>query len=92
MRASNLIPDAFKKCGLANDCFGRENHLLSGSKRNFRVIEVQHLLSYKVPEKEHKRVPEPYMAHETEAFFEAEIRSTKSKNRKRELEKNPFVI
>ena len=37
--ATDLIPNAFKKCGMCNDVYGRENHL----------VECQHLETYSPP-------------------------------------------
>ena len=73
---------AFKKCGLANDAHGRENHL----------IEVQKLASYKVPPKEYVRVPEPYNPEETQALFDAEIKLTKTLKQKRSLQKRKLIF
>ena len=71
----NLIPNAFKKCGLCNDVYGREAHL----------IEVQHMLTYKAFGPNFKWMYEPYTKEEILAFHKKEVKAQKDKRKKRDL-------
>ena len=74
--ATDLIPKAFKKCGLCNDVYGRERHL----------IECQHMLTYEAPGPTFQWMDEPYSEEEIMRFYKKEVKAIQDRKKKRKIE------
>ena len=73
----DTIPNAFKACGLCNDKYGRENHL----------IQCQKLKTYKAPERDYVRRKKPFSEAEIKKMFDEEMKFLTDKRSKRHLTK-----
>ena len=75
--SDDTIPKAFKSCGLCNDKFGRENHL----------VKCQNLLTYEPPPKEYVRRKSPFSEKEIDAFYDKEIKAITDKRQRKKCER-----
>ena len=74
---SDIIPKAFKKCGLCNDVYGREGHL----------IECQHLETYEAPGPDFQWMDEAYTEEQIEEFYMKEYNFLSGKKKRKKLDR-----
>lgn len=71
------IPKAFKACGLCNDKFGRENHL----------VKCQNLKTYQAPSMDYKYRDEPYPSEYIKNFYDKEIAAISDRKAKKKIQR-----
>jgi hypothetical protein len=76
MRNDKMIPLAFKKCGLCNDKWGRENY----------YIGCQNLLTYQAPTIDYQYKKKPYTKKQIEKMVEKEMKAHSSQRKRKRIE------